>query len=69
MQQLLTVGLAGLTMLSVLLIFAGLRRMSVRRESSISSRLEAFGARNAPVIAAKQGAGGLQIAGMVDRAV
>lgn len=69
MQQLLVYGLAGLTMLSVLLIFTGLRRMSVRRESSISSRLEAFGARNAPVIATKQGAGGgLQIAGMVDRA-
>ncbi len=70
MQQLLTVGLAGLTMLSVLLIFAGLRRMFVRRESSINERLAEFGGRNAPVIATKQGpGGGLQIAGMVDRAV
>jgi tight adherence protein B len=69
MDQLLTFGLAGLTMLSVLLIFAGLRRMSARRESSIDDRLKAFGARNAPVMVAKQGGGGLQIAGMVDRAV
>jgi tight adherence protein B len=69
MGQLLTLGLAGLTMLSVLLIFAGLRRSVARRESSISSRLEAFGARNAPTMVAKQGGGGgLQIAGMVDRA-
>ncbi len=68
MEQLLTLGLAGLTMVSVLLIFAGLRRMVARRQSSISSRLEAFGARNAPAMAAKQAGGGLQIAGMVDRA-
>jgi len=70
MQQLIIPGLAGLTMLSVLLIFAGLRRMAVRRESSISNRLAAFGARNAPAALPKQGGGsGLQIAGMVDRAV
>jgi tight adherence protein B len=70
MQQLIVPGLVGLTMLSVLLIFAGLRRMAVRRESSISNRLAAFGARNAPAALPKQGAGGgLQIAGMVDRAV
>ncbi|HEY7358765.1 MAG TPA: type II secretion system F family protein [Ktedonobacterales bacterium] len=69
MQQLLVYGLAGLTMLSVLLIFTGLRRMSLRRQSSISDRLVEFGGRNAPVIATKQGpGGGLQIAGMVDRA-
>ncbi len=59
--------LAGMAMLSVLLIFAGLRRMAVRRQTSISSRLEAFGARSVPVGLPQKG--GLQIAGMVDRAV
>ncbi|HEY7350428.1 MAG TPA: type II secretion system F family protein [Ktedonobacterales bacterium] len=70
MQQLMIFGLAGMMMLGILLIFAGLRRAAVRQRSSISSRLEAFGARNAPLNAGKQaGGGGLQIAGMVDRAV
>jgi tight adherence protein B len=69
MGQLLIYGLAGMTLLSILLIFAGLRRMAVSRESTIKGRLEAFGARNAPNMTAKQAGGGLQIAGMVDRAV
>src|ERR1051326_2752454 len=69
MGQLLIYGLAGMTLLSILLIFAGLRRMAVNRESTIKGRLEAFGARNAPSMAAKAAGGGLQIAGMVDRAV
>ncbi len=70
MGQLMIYGLAGMTLLSILLIFAGLRRMAVNRESSIKGRLEAFGARNAPAMMPKQGGGGgLQIAGMVDRAV
>jgi tight adherence protein B len=69
MQQLLVFGLPALTMLSVLLIFAGLRRMAARQRSSISSRLEAFGARAAPVGLPQKGGGGFQIAGMVDRAV
>ncbi|HLW02452.1 MAG TPA: type II secretion system F family protein [Ktedonobacterales bacterium] len=70
MQQLIVPGLVGLTVVSILMIFAGLRRMAVRRESSISNRLAAFGARNAPTVLPKQNGGsGLQIAGMVDRAV
>jgi tight adherence protein B len=61
--------LAGMTMLGVLLIFAGLRRMAVRRQASIKERLEAFGARSLPVGLPQKSGGGLQIAGMVDRAV
>ncbi len=68
-MQLVPYALAGMTMLSVLLIFAGLRRMAGRRRSSISSRLEVFGARSAPVGLPQKAGGGLQIAGMVDRAV
>ena len=55
MEQLMIYGLAGMTLLSILLIFAGLRRMAVNRESSIKGRLEAFGARNAPAMMPKQG--------------
>lgn len=70
MEQLLTLGLAGMTMLGVLLIFAGLRRTVANRESSIRNRMEVFGARNAPASAVtKQAGSGLQIAGFVDRAV
>jgi tight adherence protein B len=64
--------LAGMTMLSVLLIFAGLRRMTARREeSSIRNRLQEFGARPAPVGLSKQqaGGGGFQLTGMVGSAV
>jgi len=68
-MQLLIYGLTGLTMLSVLLIFTGLRRVAVRREASISSRLQAFGGRGAQLATPKQAGGGLQMARMVDRAV
>ncbi len=67
-MQLLIYGLTGLTMLSVLLIFTGLRRVAVRRETSMSSRLQAFGGRGAQLASPKQAAGGLQMARMVDRA-
>jgi tight adherence protein B len=72
MQQLITYGLPALAALSVLLIFAGLRRTSLRRQSTISQRMQAFGARGfgvSPTLAGKQTGGGMQIAGMVDRAV
>lgn len=62
--------LVGMTMLSVLMIFAGLRRMTARREgSSIRTRLEEFGARPAPASLVKQSGGGFQLTGMVGEAV
>ncbi len=59
-----------LTFFSVLLIFMGLSRMTVRRQSTIAERLAQFGGRGVSAAAAKQAAGGgLQMARFVDRAV
>ncbi len=69
MQQLMIYGLMALTATSVLLIFTGLRRISIRRGSSIDDRMRVFGSRVAPVLPSKQAAGGSQMTRMVDRAV
>ncbi len=68
MDSLLSLGLFALTFLAVLLIFIGLSRGVMRRQNSIHSRLEAFGARGKATEATKQ-AGGLQMARVLDRAV
>lgn len=70
-MQLVIYTVTALAMLSVLLIFTGLRRVTIHREGSINRRIEQYGGRGNPVAAAKQaaGGGGLHMAQMVDRAV
>lgn len=69
-MQLVIYSVTILSMVSVLLIFTGLRRVTLRREGSISRRIEQYGGRGRPVAVAKQAAGGgLHMAQMVDRAV
>ena len=70
MEQLMIYGLAGMTLLSILLIFAGLRRMAVNR-SPDQGPLRSIWRAQCPGhdAQARGGGGGLQIAGMVDRAV
>jgi tight adherence protein B len=68
MGSLMIWGPTALAVVSVLLIFAGLRRMASNRQATIGDRLDVLVGRPRPAAQAASATSGLNMTGMVDRA-